>query len=71
MPDGVDWGLAWIRLERAIQKKLDKLEKQNGDGVSDYRDVVAETSTLEEVQELMAKFEPKDHKRERLFGKKL
>lgn len=66
MPDGVDWGLAWIRLERAIQRKIDKLENHKDDGVSDYRNVVAEVDTLEEVQELMAKYEPKEHKRERL-----
>jgi hypothetical protein len=69
MPDGTDWGLAWIRLERAIQKKIDKLDNGKADENADYRDAVAEMSTLEEVQELMAKFEPKERKHERLWGK--
>lgn len=64
MPDGMDWGLAWIRLERAIQRKLDKLEE--GEPDRDYRNVRDEISTLEEVQELMSKYEPKSHKRQKL-----
>jgi hypothetical protein len=70
MPDAIEWGLAWVRLERKIQQQIDKLENQKDDGKTDYRDVVAEVSTLEEVQEMMAKLEPKEHKHERLWGKK-
>ncbi len=70
MPDATEWGLAWVRLERKIQQQIDKLENQKDDGKTDYRDVVAEVSTLEEVQEMMAKLEPKKHKHERLWGKK-
>jgi len=64
MPDGRDWGLAWIRLERAIQRKLDLLEAQSDTG--HYRDIRDEMDTLEAVQELMSKYEPKDHKRSRI-----
>jgi len=63
MPDGVDWGLAWIRLERAIQKKLDKLDNTKDDDETDFREVTHKVEVLEEVQELMKKIEPKDCKR--------
>jgi hypothetical protein len=63
MPDGTDWGLAWIRLERAIQKKLDKLDNTKDDDETDFREVTHKVEVLEEVQELMKKFEPKDRKR--------
>lgn len=66
MPDGISWGLAWIRLERAIQKKIEKLEKIKDGEETDYREVSGAIETLEEVQELMAKYEPKEHKRARL-----
>ncbi len=59
MPDGKDWGLAWIRLERAIQKKLDKLDNTKDDDDTDYREVTHKVEALEEVQELMRKYEPK------------
>lgn len=57
MPDGKDWGLAWIRLERAIQRKLDKLEAQSETG--DYHSIREEMDALEGIQELMTKYEPK------------
>ena len=60
MPDGIDWGLAWIRLERAIQKKLDKLESTKDSDDTDFREVTHKVEAIEEVQELMAKLEPKD-----------
>ena len=63
MPDGVDWGLAWIRLERAIQKKLDKLDNTKDDDETDFREVTHKVEVLEEVQELMKKIEPKDRRR--------
>jgi hypothetical protein len=63
MPDGTDWGLAWIRLERAIQKKLDKLDNTKDDDETDFREVTHKVEVLEEVQELMKKIEPKDRKR--------
>lgn len=63
MPDGTDWGLAWIRLERAIQKKLDKLENTKDDDDTDFREVTHKVEALEEIQELMRKYEPKDKKR--------
>lgn len=66
MPDGKDWGLAWIRLERAIQKKLDKLENTKDSDDTDFREVTHKVEALEEIQELIAKYEPKGHKRERL-----
>ena len=66
MLDPIEWGLAWVRLERKIQGKIEKLENHKDDGVTDYRNVTAEISTLEEVQEIMAKLEPKEHKRSRL-----
>lgn len=64
MPDPIEYGLAWVRLERAIQRKLDKLEAQSDDG--DYHSIREEIDVLEEVQELMSKYEPKAHKRTRL-----
>ena len=63
MPDGVDWGLAWVRLERAIQKKLDKLDNTKDDDETDFREVTHKVEVLEEVQELMRKLEPKDRRR--------
>jgi hypothetical protein len=63
MPDGTDWGLAWIRLERAIQKKLDKLDNTKDDDETDFREVTHKVEVLEEVQELMKKIEPKDRRR--------
>lgn len=66
MPDGTSWGLAWIRLERALQKKLDKLENTKDDDDTDFREVTHKVEALEEVQELMRKYEPKDRKRSRL-----
>jgi hypothetical protein len=63
MPDGTDWGLAWIRLERAVQKKLDKLDNTKDDDETDFREVTHKVEVLEEVQELMKKIEPKDRRR--------
>lgn len=63
MPDGTDWGLAWIRLERALQKKLDQLENTKDDDDTDFREVTHKVEALEEMQELMRKFEPKDKRR--------
>jgi len=62
MPDGKDWGLAWIRLERAIQKKLDKLENTKDSDDTDFREVTHKVEVLEEVQELIRKLEPRDRK---------
>jgi hypothetical protein len=64
MPDGIDWVRAWVRLEKAVQRKLDALERQSDNG--DYRSIREEMTALEDMQELMAKYEPKDHKRKRL-----
>ena len=66
MPDGIDWVRAWVRLENEIKKKLDKLENTKDDDDTDFREVTHKVEALEEVQELMAKYEPKDHKRARL-----
>jgi hypothetical protein len=59
MPDGVDWGFAWIRLERAVQKKIDKLENTKDSDDTDFREVTHKVEALEEIQELMKKYEPK------------
>lgn len=66
MPDGTDWGVAWIRLERAIQKKIQKFENIKDGEETDYREVAGAIETLEEVQDLMVKYEPREHKRARL-----
>lgn len=64
MPDPVEWGLAWIRLERQLQKKLDKLENTKDSDDTDFREVTHKVEVLEEIQELMRKLEPRDKGRE-------
>lgn len=59
MPDGVDWGLAWVRLERAIQKRIDKLENTKDDDDTDFREVTHKVEALEDIQDLMRRYEPK------------
>lgn len=66
MPDPIEYGLAWVRLERKIQAMLDKLENTKDDDDADFREVTHKVEALEEVQEMMRKLEPKEHKRQRL-----
>lgn len=59
MPTGNDWGLAWVKLERALSVKLQEVKGDECVTQEDEVDRHASIQALEWVKSQMERLEPK------------